>query len=56
MKIVYTNNLQKIIDNESCDSTYTPNLGEYTSTSTYENIKIYLDSGKGESLYAISYV
>ena len=56
MKIVYTNNLQNMIDNESCDITLTPNLGEYTSTSTYENIKIYLDSGKGESLYAISYV
>jgi len=56
MKKVYTNNLQEIIDNESCDSTLTPNFGEFTSTSTYENIKIYLDSGKGESLYAISYV
>ena len=56
MKKVYTNNLQEMIDNESCDSTFTPNLGEYFSTSTYENIKIYLDSGKGESLYAISYV
>ena len=54
--MVYTNNLQQILDNESCNTTYTPNLGEYTSTSTYENIKIYLDSGKGESLYAISYV
>jgi len=37
------NNLQNIIDNESCDTTYTPNLGEFTSTSTYENIKIYYD-------------
>jgi len=54
--MVYTNTLQQILDNESCDSTYTPNLGEYFSTSTYENIKIYLDSCKGESLYAIGYV
>ena len=56
MKKVYTNNLQNMIDNESCDSTLTPNFGEFTSTSTYENIKIYLDSGKGESLYAFIYV
>jgi len=35
----------------------TPHFGEDTLTHTFgENIKIYLDSGKGESLYAISYV
>ena len=44
MNMVYMNNLQEIIDNESCDSTYTPNLGEFTSTNTiHENIKIYYE-------------
>ena len=34
--------IQNIINNESCDSTYTPNLGKFTSTNTiHENIKIY---------------
>jgi hypothetical protein len=44
MNKVYTNNLQSIITNEGCDSTYTPNLGEFTSTNTiHENIKIYYE-------------
>ena len=35
----------------------TPQFGEETLTHTFgENIKIYLDSGKGESLYAFIYV
>jgi len=35
----------------------TPQFGEDTITHTFgKNIKIYLDSSKGESLYAISYV
>ena len=42
MKKVYTNNLQNMIDNESCNTTYTQTLGEYTTTNTiHENIKIY---------------
>ena len=42
MNKVYINSLQNIINNESCNTTYTPNLGEYSLTSTYgENIKIY---------------
>ena len=42
MNQVYMNNLQEITNNESCDSTYTPNLGNFTSTNTiHENIKIY---------------
>jgi hypothetical protein len=44
MNMVYMNNLQEIIDNESCDSTYTPNLGNFTNTNTiHENIKIYYE-------------
>jgi len=35
----------------------TPHFGEDSLTHTFgENIKIYLDSCKGESLYTISYV
>lgn len=57
MKIVYMNNLQDITDNESCDTTLTPNLGEYTQTNTiHENIKIYYELDKASSKYAISYV
>ena len=47
MKIVYMNNLQDITDNESCDTTLTPNLGEFTQTNTiHENIKIYYELDK----------
>ena len=57
MKKVYTNNLHDMINNESCDTTLTPQFREETITHTFgENIKIYFDSSKGESLYAISYV
>lgn len=39
------------------NTSQTPHFGEDTLTHTFgENIKIYLDSSKGESLYAISYV
>jgi len=38
-------------------TSHTPHFREETITHTFgENIKIYLDSSKGESLYAISYV
>jgi len=55
MNKVYINSLQNIINNESCNTTYTPNLGEYSLTSTYgENIKIYYESGKaGLSMQSI---
>lgn len=50
MKMVYTNNLQNMIDNESCNMTLTPNLGVYFTTNTFgENIKIYYDFSKEES-------
>lgn len=39
------------------NTSQTPHFGKNTITHTFgENIKIYLDSSKGESLYAISYV
>jgi hypothetical protein len=50
MKKVYTNNLQNMINNESCDTTLTQDLGEYFTTNTFgENIKIYYDFSKEES-------
>ena len=39
------------------NTSQTPHFGDDSLTHTFgENIKIYLDSSKGESLYAISYV
>lgn len=39
------------------NTSQTPHFGEDTISHTFgKNIKIYLDSSKGESLYAISYV
>jgi hypothetical protein len=39
------------------NTSQTPHFGQETITHTFgENIKIYLGSSKGESLYAISYV
>jgi len=50
MNKVYTNKLYDMINNESCNTTLTPKLGEFTSTNTiHENIKIYYDFSKEES-------
>jgi len=48
MKIDYNN--QVMIDNESCNTTLTPEFGEFTQTNTiHEDIKIYYDFSKVES-------
>ena len=50
MNKVYTNKLYDMIDNESCNTTLTSNIEEYTTTNTFgENIKIYYDFIKEES-------
>ena len=49
--------MKKINGYYTQNTSQTPQFGENTLTHTFgENIKIYLDSGKGESLYSISYV
>jgi hypothetical protein len=46
----HINTLQEILDNESCNTTYTQTLGEYTTTNTiHENIKIYYELNKESS-------
>jgi len=49
--------MKKIDGYYTQNTSQTPHFGEDSITHTFgENIKIYLDSSKGESLYAISYV
>ena len=49
--------MKKISGYYTQNTSQTSHFGENTITHTFgKNIKIYLDSSKGESLYAISYV
>jgi len=38
MKKVYTKNLYDYINNESCNTTLTPNFGKFTQTSTNDKL------------------
>jgi hypothetical protein len=49
--------MKKISGYFTHNTSQTPHFGKENITHTFvKNIKIYLDSSKGESLYAISYV